>query len=238
MNPLKERLLAKVKIDPDTQCWGWLASKRKGGYGRIRVAGKTRDAHRVSYEVHAGPIQNGLRVYHRCDNSSCINPEHLFLSTQADNRLPLKESLLAKIAINADTGCWDWMAAKRRGYGMLGIGGGRTRPAHRISYEIHRGPIPDQLFVCHRCDNPGCVNPAHLFLGTHAENMADRFAKQRQARGVSIGTAKLTEEDVIAIRSSVGETQMQIAERFNIKQPQVSEIRLGNAWAHVTRGMK
>jgi hypothetical protein len=78
-----------------------------------------------------------------------------------------------------DRGCWEWDAMRdRKGYGILMSGPKRLR-AHRISYEIHFGPIPDGLFILHRCDNPPCVNPAHLFLGTLADNNRDKTAKGR-----------------------------------------------------------
>lgn len=130
------------------------------------------------------------------------------------------------------SGCWEWYGRRHSaGYGLIS----RGRYAHRAAYAQAHGPIDSAQHVLHRCDNPPCCNPAHLFLGTQADNMADKQAKGRQARGARNGSAKLTEHDVRGIRClvSYGETHAAIAGRFGVAPSQVSMIRNGHTWRHV-----
>lgn len=93
--------------------------------------------------------------------------------------LTLRERFLNKIQ-KVDSGCWEWSAALNTlGYGAIVDAIGTTKAAHRISYQIYIGDIPARMCVCHKCDNPKCVSPFHLFLGTHSDNMRDRSAKGR-----------------------------------------------------------
>ena len=101
------------------------------------------------------------------------------------------------------SGCWLWTGCTNAdGYGRLALGRKRTEKAHRVSWELHNGPIPDGAEVCHTCDNPGCVNPDHLFLGTHQDNMTDMRRKGRAVghRGSSNPRATITELDVVRLR--------------------------------------
>ena len=146
-----------------------------------------------------------------------------------DMRMTLLDRLLAKARVSAETGCWEWAAGKyRNGYGAIRDGGG-MRGAHRVSYELHCGEIPSGMHVCHRCDNRACVNPSHLFLGTHYENMADRDAKGRQPRGLANGAAKLTEADVRAIRAADARwgINRKLAAQFGVSNQHISDIRSG-----------
>lgn len=106
--------------------------------------------------------------------------------------------------------------------------------AHRASFKVFVGDIPDGMFVCHKCDVKACVNPEHLFLGTALENMRDKIAKGRSvySLGVGNGAAKLTEIDVVDIRANSG-TQREIARRYGISQTLVSQIKSHLIWRHI-----
>lgn len=131
--------------------------------------------------------------------------------------------------------CWEWRGSQKGpGYGYF-TARGKPYYAHRASWEIHNGPIPTGMFVCHRCDNPACVNPAHLFIETHEGNVADKVAKNRQPKGGQHNNAKISELDVIEIRRlhKSGLSQRAIAEAKKISASQVNRIILRKSWGHV-----
>lgn len=149
----------------------------------------------------------------------------------------LTERFLKSIRIT-DSGCWEWQKSRwESGYGKVGVYR-QIVAAHIVSYRLFRGPIADGLFVCHECDNPPCVNPDHLFLGTHQQNMDDMVAKGRQTRGVLNSHAKITEDQVQEIRhlyAAGGMTQKDIGARFGITKSNVHLIVCGLAWKHVAK---
>jgi len=131
-------------------------------------------------------------------------------------------------------GCLEWTgAACHIGYGRMKVSGVK-KLAHRVSYEIHVGPIPDGLFVLHRCDNPRCVDPAHLFLGTNQDNMDDMNAKNRgrKARGSASGCAKLKESDVLKIRNDIRNIR-DIAASYGVGKSTIGYIKSRVTWRHV-----
>lgn len=130
--------------------------------------------------------------------------------------------------------CWTWKGANVRGYGQLGVNG-VNRSATRLSWEMANGPIPSGMFVCHHCDNPACVRPDHLFVGTPKQNTQDAVRKGRLARGSSISHSRLTAEQVVAIRALVdsGITQTECARRYGVSIAAVNYIYRRVTWRHV-----
>lgn len=150
--------------------------------------------------------------------------------------VPLSKRFWPKV--NKTNTCWLWTAATNGGgrYGWIKNDVGVITAAHRASWELANGAVPDGLQVLHKCDVTLCVNPAHLFLGTIQDNATDKKVKGRArgAVGVRNPSAKLSEDDVRAIRVATG-TQESIAARFGIGQTVVSNIKNGRLWRHVAR---
>lgn len=132
-----------------------------------------------------------------------------------------------------ESGCIVWTGSTDKcGYGRIWANG-RLESAHRASYEAHIGKIPEGLCVLHRCDNPPCINPSHLFLGTPLDNSNDKIAKgrNRKAAGERHWKAKLTYLQVEAIRNESG-VQDLIAKKYGVSQATVSRIKIGKGWIH------
>ena len=138
-----------------------------------------------------------------------------------------------------ESGCWVWiMATNETGYGLSCYNGKQIR-AHRLSYLLYKGDIPRGMLVCHVCDVPSCVNPDHLFLGTHADNSNDMKAKGRSPRpkmrtGELNHSAKLTRSQVLMIVKDK-RVQRIISEEYGVTQNTISEIKRGKTWAAVTQ---
>ena len=158
----------------------------------------------------------------------------------------LKARFLANIE-KEDAGCWIWTGSKTpSGYGRIFVKGVTWR-AHRLAYKLFNGPLHDELCVCHKCDNPLCVNPGHLWLGTHAENIQDRHVKGRTAVGRAISnTNKLSEKEVLAMRSlwekkgarlkpgaRGGFNYSELGRRFGVSSTMARNIILRKSWKHL-----
>lgn len=148
----------------------------------------------------------------------------------------LLERFNRHIGETTEAGCILWKGATCRGYGTLTQKSGGPTRANRIAYELFVGPIPDGLNVLHRCDNPRCVNPEHLFLGTPKENTHDMIAKGRQAKGRTHGISKLTDDAVRSIReryAAGGVTQDALASEHNVTQSIIWRVIHRKGWMHV-----
>jgi hypothetical protein len=148
----------------------------------------------------------------------------------------LRERFLSYV--QQGVGCWRWVGSKdANGYGRLHVGR-LPELAHRISWALFNGEIPSGAHVLHRCDNPQCVRPDHLFLGNQADNNADKMSKNRHrfgvSRGVAHGRARVTEEQVRFIRMAAGSSREIAASIGNrISSRQVRDIRSGRLWRHI-----
>lgn len=134
--------------------------------------------------------------------------------------------------------CWIWTACRTKaGYGQLAVAGERVY-THRFCYELVHGGIPEGLDVCHRCDNPACVNPDHLFVGTASQNSADMVSKSRQSKGEHRWMHRLTREIVIELRRRhkrgvKGCGYIALSREFGLSHSSVRDAVLGITWKHV-----
>jgi len=147
----------------------------------------------------------------------------------------LKERARFWTHVHRTDGCWLWTAATNSdGYGLWHIAG-KTVQAHRASYAYTKGPIPKGLHVLHSCDNPTCVNPAHLSLGTNQTNVDDSVSKGRNCRGTRNGNSKLTEDQVRQIRAryAAGESYPDLGIAFGVTSVLIGQIVRNKIWKHV-----
>jgi len=170
-------------------------------------------------------------------------------------KLPLEVRFWQKVDRRTPDECWPWLAGHSSGYGCFKLGG-KAVPAHRVAYQLIYGSIPQSIgqyksCVCHSCDNPNCVNPNHLILGTMADNTADRDARGRAAtgsrngrhtqpettaRGEQHGRSKLTATQVRLIRSLYAQgntTHRQLGDQFGVSHTQIRYIVSRKSWAHL-----
>jgi hypothetical protein len=151
-------------------------------------------------------------------------------AAKANEPLTASEVVLSNSTCGGE-GCWEWTAYKdKKGYGRCGSKHGEVL-AHRISHIVFNGPIPSGLHVLHSCDNPSCVNPAHLRVGTNDDNVMDRHERNRWASmpGDKNPNAKLTWDEVRKIRAD-NRSQSKIGDVFGVSQITVSLIKRGKIW--------
>ncbi len=152
-------------------------------------------------------------------------------------RMTPEDRFWSRVDKRTDLECWHWLGGTRAGgYGYMWFKG-RLWRAHRLMWMLVHGAVPEGLLVCHKCDEPSCVNPDHLFAGTHDDNMQDASDKGRMPGGFIRGEAhagsKLTEATVLAIRDECAtSSQRAVAARYGISQRQVGRIVRRDSWRH------
>lgn len=144
------------------------------------------------------------------------------------------EGFMARVDIQ-EHGCWEWIGVRMwLDYGTVRIDGKILR-AHRVMWRLVNGDIPDNMMVCHKCDNPPCVRPDHLFLGTAKDNSDDCHSKGRGSRGEAVPQSKLTTEQVIEIKKLAKHYKhREIAARYGVSRAMISYIARGAWWKHIT----
>lgn len=153
--------------------------------------------------------------------------------------MTMRDKLFRKVDLFhgiTDEDCWNWTGWKHRsGHGYVGSGtSGRNVQCHRVSWKLFKGVIPKGLCVLHKCDNPACVNPSHLFLGTQQDNMRDMNTKDRHAKGERCNLDGLTESDAkkaLRLKGKVSHTEL--GKRFGVNRATISYLLEGKTWKHL-----
>jgi len=153
-------------------------------------------------------------------------------STRIRVKTPVEQRFWSKVEKTAS--CWNWTGYKNYGYGIIRINY-ENIGTHRYSWELHNGKIPDKLCVLHKCDNPKCVNPDHLFLGTPKDNIDDKVSKMRQCKGEQQHLNKLTEDQVREIKNTPKyfRSNIILSDKYNVTQTNIIGIRQGKIWKHI-----
>lgn len=189
-----EQVWAQIAVKSVDECWEW-SGRTAGGIPTIKWKGKRTPVRRIIWAFHIGlngpeELLDG-RAFRTCSNKLCCNPAHLTDEVG---------DFWSFVDRKGPNDCWPYVGGKRRercnanrviDYGKYKARDGKTWNAHRYSWFLTNGPIPDGLMVCHTCDNPPCCNPAHLFLGTSQDNADDMVAKGRQYRIVNDDDVKV-----------------------------------------------
>lgn len=242
-------------IEEQGECWVWRGAKMRERYPVYKHKGRTVMAARVLYELAGNTISDRHNIHRTCATPDCVQPSHQ--RTHAGPDAQRQEQLEARAAATfwsrtseTEDGCWIWNGhVVNTGYGIICIGN-RNIPAHRYAYELSTGQAPPKnMLVCHKCDVPRCVNPAHLFLGTHKDNVDDMVAKGRSRINANQNDKKcgrdrdnpvklrsqravFSDAQVLDIRTryAAGETQVALGKEFGVSNDCIHLIVTNRAY--------
>lgn len=256
-NQVAARFWAKVDRSDAVGCWPWIGKQAESILsGKCKdisfsvATGKPISALKVAVQLSGFEIPPGYRVLRSCGNKICMAPHHWKIKRYRDASISNDDEYWRNVVRpNDPDACWIWHGSiGKNKYGRMTLDTGERVGAHCYSYELHHGEITDRsLEVCHSCDNPPCVNPKHLFVGTHAENMADAKAKNRMActrpgwseaikkflpRGERHHNATLNADSVRLIRTS-NEPSNVLAARYGVHAMTVNAIKRFESWKHI-----
>lgn len=227
---VQEKIDKKIYISGD--CWIWMGSLNKIGRPQLTFDHRKKEGgkmvtifpHEWLYEGRFGELEVRY-LDNTCGELRCVNPDHQSPRT-------FERRLLSNLYKDGN-GCWNWKGTfSPNGYGTITLDG-KTKMVHRVSYEFHSGErIPDGLMVCHRCDNRGCINPEHLYLGTHNDNMRD-MANSDVMKGEANPKSILTQSQVIEIKQMIKGRKVvyrKIAETYGVSRQAIKDIASGRTW--------
>lgn len=228
----------------------------KDGYPTMTYAGRLCLVARYIFAQVNGTIPDNTRLLRTCRERLCINPTHLQAQAQQPKHttkrvvMTPEERFWSRVHKGDDaTSCWMWRGGNNGKYGRMKIAPKQSIDAHRFSYILHYGKIPEGRIICHKCNNPACVRPDHLYAGTYKDNYDDmakagnafdistvvsgRLGVNRTIRGRNVHNAVLDEAIVREIRSRIatGETHRSIATHLGISKSAVTDINTGKNWA-------
>jgi len=246
-----ERFWSKVDVRNENECWAWRGCVTPKGAGIFTaiIEGKHCNitAHHVSYFIKYNEDLFGKPMEKFCETVGCCNPNHYHLKNKDINKqIIFNKRLLkrfwSKVDIKGEDDCWEWKrCVGNKGYGHFNLSY-KTIRSHRLSYMIANNLqyIDPNIAVCHRCDNPSCVNPKHLFIGTFWDNNQDRHSKGRDgsAKGENHGNAKLKTNQVLEIIKLYAQSAISrkdLADTYNVSESCIDKIVDNKSWKHIDR---
>lgn len=224
------------KVQKTDSCWEWKGHINWRGQGAWRIAGKGNFlVHHISYQFVYGDIPSFQRIRHRCSNRACVNPAHLYIEMPV--MFGLTDTDIARFwaKVRKMDLCWEWTGTTQFGYGLFRMSE-KNFAAHRLSYQLAYGEIPEGKMVCHRCNNSLCVNPAHLYAGTAQENVNDAVVCGHQIHGMSHHQHKLTDDQVREIRRLYADPKLtckSIASLYGVSLHAIWRIVTRKNWRHI-----